>query len=154
MVMCLCLPSRKSCAPEKEREDAIEGGRMGKRRRILVGLALAMLMGFAVYFRLWALDYTISSDEMDLIRKQFDLANKEAMDESAEWRLKYDEEVERTVKCEKELLEVKQSFEKLEDAASINTELEMLRKENVGLLERVESLKQELEAEKLKCSMR
>lgn len=39
-------------------------------------------------------------------RKQFDLANREAMDESAEWRMKYDEEAERAAKCDKELIEV------------------------------------------------
>lgn len=38
-----------------------------------------------------------------LSRKQFDIANREAMDESAEWRLKYDEEVDRVNKCLKEL---------------------------------------------------
>lgn len=36
-------------------------------------------------------------------RRQFDLANKEAMDESAEWRLKYDLEAERANKCLSEL---------------------------------------------------
>lgn len=36
-------------------------------------------------------------------RRQFDLANKEAMDESAEWRLKYDVETERANKCLSEL---------------------------------------------------
>lgn len=39
-------------------------------------------------------------------RRQFDLANREAMDESAEWRLKYDEEVERATKCLTELIKV------------------------------------------------
>ena len=39
-------------------------------------------------------------------RRQFDLANREAMDESAEWRLKYDEEVERATKCLNELIKV------------------------------------------------
>lgn len=39
-------------------------------------------------------------------RKQFDLANREAMEESAEWRLKYDVEAERASNCLKELMEV------------------------------------------------
>ncbi|KAK9290241.1 hypothetical protein L1049_008408 [Liquidambar formosana] len=125
---------------------------MGGRRPILVGLALVMLLGFAVYFRLWTIDYRISSDEAELLRRQFDLANREAMDESAEWRLKFDEELERATKCVKELIEIKGSSEKVEDAASIKKKLEMLQKENMALLDRVESLKQELEAEKLKCS--
>ncbi|GLT72334.1 hypothetical protein SLA2020_442790 [Shorea laevis] len=63
----------------------------GGRRRTLVGLGLAMFLGIAVYFRLWSIDYSISSDDNELLRRQFDLASKEAMDESAEWRLRYDE---------------------------------------------------------------
>lgn len=39
-------------------------------------------------------------------RKQFDLANREAMDESAYWRSRYDEEVKKVSNCQKELLEV------------------------------------------------
>ncbi|CBI32734.3 unnamed protein product, partial [Vitis vinifera] len=113
-----------------------------------------MVLGCAIYFRLWTIDYTISSDETEILRRQFDLANREAMDESAEWRLKYDEEVERATKCLNELIKVKESSEKkVEDAASTNQKLAMLQKENMALLERVESLKQELEAEKLKCSL-
>ena len=42
----------------------------------------------------------------NLCRRQFDLANREAMDESAEWRLKYDVEVESSTNCAKELNEV------------------------------------------------
>ncbi|KAK2972129.1 hypothetical protein RJ640_007190 [Escallonia rubra] len=127
---------------------------MGRsRRQVLVGLALVMLLGLAVYFRLWTIDYRISSDEAELIRRQFDLANREAMDESAEWRLKYDEEVEKATKCAKELIEVKAFQKKSEDAGSITKKLEMLQKENIGLLEQLEIFKQELEAERLKCSM-
>ncbi|CAN1775803.1 hypothetical protein LINPERHAP1_LOCUS13444 [Linum perenne] len=97
----------------------------GERKRILVGLVAAMLLGTAVYFRLWTIDYAISSDETDLIRRQFDLANREAMDESAEWRMKYDEEAERSAKCDKEMIEMKQ---KVDDAASVNQQLLMLQK--------------------------
>ncbi|XP_011007680.1 PREDICTED: uncharacterized protein LOC105113275 isoform X2 [Populus euphratica] len=120
----------------------------GERKRILVGLMVAMILGIAVYFRLWTIDYAISSDDTELIRRQFDLANREALDESAEWRMKYDEEVERSAKCDKHLIEIKQ---KVEDAASINQQLVMLQKENMALVGRMEVLKRELEATKLKC---
>ncbi|CAK9177872.1 unnamed protein product [Ilex paraguariensis] len=130
---------------------------MGRGRRpILMGLALVMVLGIAVYLRLWTIDYRISSTESELIRRQFDLANKEAMDESAEWRHRYDEEVDRAAKCFKELIEMKESLKTKEVDAetTLNKKMEMLQKENMDLLERVESTKQELEAEKLKCSMR
>lgn len=39
-------------------------------------------------------------------RKQFDLANMEAMEESAEWRLKYDEQVQRATQLLRELEQV------------------------------------------------
>ncbi|KAJ6699155.1 ACYL-COA-BINDING DOMAIN PROTEIN [Salix purpurea] len=78
----------------------------GERKKVFVGLMVAMILGFAVYFRLWTIDYAISSDDTELIRRQFDLANREASDESAEWRMKYDEEVERAAKCDKQLVEV------------------------------------------------
>ncbi|KAJ9181581.1 hypothetical protein P3X46_009698 [Hevea brasiliensis] len=120
----------------------------GERKKILVGLVVAMFLGIAVYLRLWSIDYAISSDDTELLRRQFDLANREAMDESAEWRMKYDEEAERAAKCDKELIEIKQ---KVEDAASINQQLEMLQKENMALVERMEALKKKLEAAKLKC---
>ncbi|CAN0926898.1 hypothetical protein LINGRAHAP2_LOCUS35574 [Linum grandiflorum] len=96
-----------------------------ERKKILVGLVAAMLLGTAVYFRLWTIDYAISSDDTDHIRRQFDLANREAMDESAEWRMKYDEEAERAAKCDKEMIEIKQ---KLDDAASVNQQLLVLQK--------------------------
>ncbi|KAG5253196.1 ATP synthase [Salix suchowensis] len=120
----------------------------GERKRILVGLVVAMILGIAVYFRLWTIDYANSSEDTELIRRQFDLANREAMDESAEWRMKYDEEVERSAKCDKQLIEIKQ---KVEDAASINQQLVMLQKENMALVGRMEVIKRELEASKLKC---
>ncbi|PSR98168.1 ATP synthase subunit b like [Actinidia chinensis var. chinensis] len=126
--------------------------RGGARTPILIGLALVMVMGIAVYFRLWLIDYRISSDEAELLRRQFDLANREAMEESADWRLRYDEEVKRASKCTEELIEIKKSLKKVEDAAGINKKLEILQKENMGLLVRVKSLKQEIEAEKSKCN--
>ncbi|KAJ4979305.1 hypothetical protein NE237_010085 [Protea cynaroides] len=127
----------------------------GARRAIYVGLVLIMVLGIAVYLKLWALDSRFSADDRELIRRQFDSANMEAMDEAAEWRRKYDEEVERATACLKEMLEIKEALEKnTEETASINPKLAMLQKENIELLDRVESLKQELEAEKLKCSLR
>ncbi|ONI03072.1 hypothetical protein PRUPE_6G236600 [Prunus persica] len=102
----------------------------GGSKKILVGLVVLMLFGVAVYLKLWTIDYTVSSDEAELLRRQFDLANREAMDESAEWRLKYDVEAERATKCMNEL-----------------------KQENMALVERMEAMKQELEAEKLKCSL-
>lgn len=121
----------------------------------MITLGLVMLMGIAVYLRLWTIDYRISSSETELLRKQFDLANREAMDESAEWRQRFDTEVEKTIKCFKELTEIKESLRhKSGDTIGLKKKLETLQKENMDLLERVETLKQELEAEKLKCSMR
>lgn len=121
----------------------------------MITLGLVMLMGIAVYLRLWTIDYRISSSETELLRKQFDLANREAMDESAEWRQRFDTEVEKTSKCFKELSEIKESLRhKSGDTIGLKKKLETLQKENMDLLERVETLKQELEAEKLKCSMR
>ncbi|XP_035546967.1 uncharacterized protein LOC118348753 [Juglans regia] len=80
------------------------------RMRALVGLAVAMFLGIAVYLRIWTIDYSISSDDTDLLRRQFDLASREAMDKSAEWRLKYDEQVEKVTECVNELQEVHISF--------------------------------------------
>ncbi|OMO52134.1 hypothetical protein CCACVL1_29344 [Corchorus capsularis] len=121
-----------------------------ERRRILVGLAVAMFLGVAVYFRLWAIDYSVSSDDSELLRRQFDLANKEAMDESAEWRMRFDEEADKASKCAKELQEIKESIERKDDPTSFN-KLAMLQKENAALLKQVEALKNELQAEKLRC---
>ncbi|TKY52924.1 hypothetical protein E2542_SST24446 [Spatholobus suberectus] len=102
---------------------------MGARRRsILATLAFLMLMGIAVYFRLWAIHYNISSDDTELLRQQFDIANREAMDESAEWRLRYDEEVDRTKKCLQELQVLRESSQKGEDASGINHKLAILQK--------------------------
>ncbi|KAK6943801.1 hypothetical protein RJ641_024903 [Dillenia turbinata] len=87
---------------------------MGGRRPILAALALVMVLGVAMYVRLWSIDYTISSVDAEL-RRVFDLANKEAMDESAEWRYKYDQQI-------------KQSLKKVEDDAGLNKRLGMLQK--------------------------
>ncbi|XP_071707014.1 uncharacterized protein [Rutidosis leptorrhynchoides] len=122
------------------------------RRPLLVGVVIVMVLGLSVYLKLWTIDYQISSNETELIRRQFDIANREAVDESAEWRLRFDEAQERATNCTKELKTVKESFRN-NSSASMSKRLDMLQKENINLLERVETLKQELEAEKLKCSM-
>ncbi|MFS7957228.1 hypothetical protein Hanom_Chr07g00663891 [Helianthus anomalus] len=118
------------------------------RRPLLIGVLIVMALGISVYLRLWTIDYQISSTETELLRRQFDLANREAVDESAEWRLRFDEAEERANTCAKELKSVKANL----GDNSMTKRLDMLQKENMNLLERVETLKQELEAEKLKCS--
>ncbi|KAL9318892.1 hypothetical protein ACSQ67_015409 [Phaseolus vulgaris] len=125
-----------------------------KRRSILATLAFLMLMGIAVYFRLWAIHYSLSVDDTRIIRQQFDTANMEAMDESAEWRLRYDKEVDRTKKCLQELQVFQKSSQKGQDASHINHKLEILQKENAVLLERLETLKRELDEERLRCRSR
>ncbi|KAL8241479.1 hypothetical protein R6Q59_014833 [Mikania micrantha] len=117
------------------------------RRPLLIGVIIVMVLGLSVYLRLWTIDYQISSTETELLRKQFDLANMEAVDESAEWRLRFDEAEARATKCTKELQR------QVEVNLGMTKRLDMLQKENINLLERVETLKQELDAEKLKCSM-
>ncbi|XP_009345769.2 uncharacterized protein LOC103937533 [Pyrus x bretschneideri] len=130
------------------------GGGGGGSKKILVGLVLVMFLGIAVYLRLWTIDYSISSDEADLLRRQFDLANREAMDESAEWRLKYDEEAKKATKCINQLKQIKGLFGEGDgNAANVDQKLLNLQKENMALVKRMEALKQELEAEKLKCSV-
>jgi len=42
-----------------------------KRRSILATLAFLMLMGIAVYFRLWAIHYSLSVDDTRIIRLPF-----------------------------------------------------------------------------------
>ncbi|KAM7263374.1 hypothetical protein ACFE04_001057 [Oxalis oulophora] len=123
------------------------------RKSILVGLGLFLILGFAIYFRLWTVDYSISSDEADLLRKQFDLANREAMDESAEWRLKFDEQKLRASKCEKQLIQFTESSLKENRDVDPNQNSQKLQEDNVALRKQVESLRQELEAEKLKCHL-
>ncbi|KAI3748407.1 hypothetical protein L6452_11450 [Arctium lappa] len=125
---------------------------MTMRRPLLIGVVIVMAFGLAVYLRLWTIDYQISTSETELLRRQFDHANMEAMDESAEWRLKFDQAQERATKCTKELKRVKETLGD-NSTASMTKRLDMLQKENINLLERVETLKRELEAEKLKCSM-
>ncbi|KAG7573929.1 hypothetical protein ISN44_As09g021590 [Arabidopsis suecica] len=122
-----------------------------ERKTILVGLVLALVLGIAVYLRLWTIDYTLSSDDTERLRRQFDLANREAMDESAEWRRMFDKEAEKASKCNTELALIKESSG---NGNTFNQKLESLQKENAALLIRIETLKQELEASQLKCHSR
>ncbi|RZR83718.1 hypothetical protein BHM03_00010403 [Ensete ventricosum] len=133
---------------------------MRQRRAILVGFAVALFLGVAVYFRLWAIDRqddsTATADDREALRsatvslafalflvafplslafpllshfnligntqyiifffvhhrRQFERANMEAMDESAEWRMKYDGEVERNKQVQDELEKVHLLFAK------------------------------------------
>ncbi|KAK4743230.1 hypothetical protein SAY87_001231 [Trapa incisa] len=118
-----------------------------RSRPVFVGLILSMVLGFAIYFRLWTIDYSISSSEAEMLRKEFDLAHREAMDESAEWRRQYDNEHERASNCERELTEVR----KKGSSGEFNVKFEALQKENAALLKKLEILNNELNAEKLKC---
>ncbi|KAL6534175.1 hypothetical protein OROHE_013100 [Orobanche hederae] len=77
-----------------------------KRRQLLIALGIVMLIGIAVYLRLWTIDYRISSNDTELLRRQFDFASREAMDESAEWRRRYDGEFDKASKCFSELEEL------------------------------------------------
>ncbi|XP_027072539.1 uncharacterized protein [Coffea arabica] len=127
---------------------------MGRKSSgILIAFVVIMLMAIAAYIKIWTIDYRISSQESLLLRQQFDLAHREAMDESAEWRQRFDMEVEKSQMCIKELDQIKESRQAA-SAAGINKKLELLEKENMDLLEQIEILKQELEAEKFNCSMR
>nr|VDC89360.1 unnamed protein product [Brassica oleracea] len=134
-----------------------EGGRMAggsERKTILVGLVLALVLGVAVYLRLWTIDYTLSSDDTERLRRQFDLANREAVDESAEWRRMFDSEAEKASKCNSELALMKESSGN-GNAFTLNQKLEsLLHKDNAALLGEIETLKQELEASRLKCRSR
>ena len=54
---------------QRERERVMRvtmGG--GERKKILVGLAVAMFLGVAVYLRLWTIDYSFSSDDSEILR--------------------------------------------------------------------------------------
>ncbi|XP_031737686.1 uncharacterized protein LOC101217573 isoform X1 [Cucumis sativus] len=122
------------------------------RKRILIGLTVAMFLGLVVYMKLWTIDYSMSADEAELLRRQFDLANREAMDESAEWRRMYDNELDRANRCKSELnQQLKVSFEKVGDAAKINEKLTKTQEENFALRTQVDALQRRLEAEKSRC---
>ncbi|CAK9323178.1 unnamed protein product [Citrullus colocynthis] len=121
------------------------------RKLILISLTVAMFVGLVVYLKLWTIDYSMSSDEAELLRRQFDLANREAMDESAEWRRMYDRELERANRCNSDLNKLKESFESVGHAARINQMVTKMREENFALRTQVDALQRKLEAEKSRC---
>ncbi|XP_060201559.1 uncharacterized protein LOC132630053 isoform X2 [Lycium barbarum] len=88
---------------EKNKENMGRG-----RKQIFLGLGLVMVMGLAVYLRLWTIDYKFSSTETELLRRQFNLASREAMDESAVWRKRYNDEEVKSSACQKEVIKNKQ----------------------------------------------
>ncbi|RWV96458.1 hypothetical protein GW17_00040828 [Ensete ventricosum] len=196
---------------------------MRQRRAILVGFAVALFLGVAVYFRLWAIDRqddsTATADDREALRsatvslafalflvafplslafpllshfnligntqyiifffvhhrRQFERANMEAMDESAEWRMKYDGEVERNKQVQDELEKVhlpRHHYQvplrgltyckryQLQHAASssLSTTLCILLKfmslfqETMNLQKQIESLKQQIEDKRRHCN--
>ncbi|KAM0927646.1 hypothetical protein ACQ4PT_002726 [Festuca glaucescens] len=104
----------------------------------MLAFAVALLMGTAVYFRIWARqsdDPSFTADDREELRRQFEHANLEAMDESAEWRMKYDTEFGRNRQLEDELLKAKTTL----TASAMR--LESLQKDNVLLKRQIESMK-------------
>ncbi|KAH9605845.1 hypothetical protein KSS87_008635 [Heliosperma pusillum] len=123
------------------------------RRHLLVGLGLVMVLGIAVYSRLWVIDYKISNADSQLLRMQFDLAHREAVDESAEWRLRFDQERENSAKCTNELTQAKELLNKnTKDPPAVEERVRRLQKENMELLQSLDVIKRELETVKLKCT--
>ncbi|XP_031484209.1 uncharacterized protein LOC116253512 isoform X2 [Nymphaea colorata] len=85
-------------------------------------------------------------------RSQFERAQNEALDESAEWRMKYDEEVQRSGKYLQELVRVREELEKkIEETEKSKSDLAVLQKEKQSLHKRTESLLHELQSVKMKC---
>lgn len=69
----------------------------------------------ACVYNLWSVEHKYKCDcnvnvfgvNLFPCRRQFDLANQEAMDESAEWRRRFDFELEKAAKCSRELDKVR-----------------------------------------------
>lgn len=117
-------------------------GRRQERQALVVAFAVALLMGTAVYFRIWARqsdDPSFTADDREELRRQFEHANLEAMDESAEWRMKYDTEFGKNRQLQDELVKVKASL------SSSTNRFDSLRKDN-------EMLKKQIEYMKLQCN--
>ncbi|KAG2654774.1 uncharacterized protein LOC120657543 [Panicum virgatum] len=115
-------------------------GRRQERQALMVAFALALLMGTTVYFRIWARqssDPSFTVDDREELRRQFEQANLEAMDESAEWRMKYDKEFEKNRQLQDELSKVKASL------TGTARRLELLQKDNEMWKRQTESLKQQ-----------
>ncbi|XP_062220646.1 uncharacterized protein LOC133920039 [Phragmites australis] len=115
-------------------------GRRQERQALMVAFAVALLIGTAVYFRIWARqssDPSFTADDREELRRQFERANLDAMDESAEWRMKYDTEFGKNRQLQDELLKVKASL------AASTKRLELLQKDNKMLKRQTESLRQQ-----------
>ncbi|CAL9097595.1 unnamed protein product [Musa acuminata var. zebrina] len=127
------------------------------RRRMLLGFVLALFTGIGIYLRIWSIDGDDFSagDDRDALRREFEHANMEAMDESAEWRMRYDVEVDRSRQIQDELLKFVFSdwaamfcwFQFLfcyvkASLAGASRRFSMLQKENMKLQRQFESLKQ------------
>ncbi|XP_062221638.1 uncharacterized protein LOC133920980 [Phragmites australis] len=115
-------------------------GRRQERQALMAAFAVALLMGTAVYFRIWARqssDPSFTADDREELRRQFERANLEAMDESAEWRMKYDTEFGKNRQLQDELSKVKALL------AASTRRLELLQKDNEKLKRQTESLRQQ-----------
>uniref|UniRef100_A0A1D1YPL5 Intermediate filament protein ifc-1 n=2 Tax=Anthurium amnicola TaxID=1678845 RepID=A0A1D1YPL5_9ARAE len=123
-------------------------GAARRRPTVVIGmLVLSMLAAVSViYLRLWAIDSGFSSEDRDSLRKQFDRANMEAMDESAEWRMKYDREVESVRQYKEEVIQVNEAL------TTANEKLALLQKENTYLRGQLVSLKHEIKAVRHNCT--
>nr|ABK24609.1 unknown [Picea sitchensis] len=111
-----------------------------------------MVIGTIIYLRLWTVQGDLDLTDTRIDRIMFEQAQSEALDEAAEWRKKYDEEVENSSESMQKLLEVTQSVEKKNQRLeNLETRLRELQKENHGLLRDVAKLKQQVEDQKLKC---
>ncbi|XP_031484208.1 uncharacterized protein LOC116253512 isoform X1 [Nymphaea colorata] len=117
-----------------------------------VGLVIMMVIGCTVYLKLWSVSSYISLRDAEIMRSQFERAQNEALDESAEWRMKYDEEVQRSGKYLQELVRVREELEKkIEETEKSKSDLAVLQKEKQSLHKRTESLLHELQSVKMKC---
>ncbi|KAG8072823.1 hypothetical protein GUJ93_ZPchr0006g41711 [Zizania palustris] len=115
-------------------------GRRQERQALMVAFAVALLMGTAVYFRIWARqssDPSFTVDDREELRRQFERANLEAMDESAEWRMKYDTEFAKNKQLQDELRKAKASL------SSSTRRFEVLQKEKEVLKRQIETMKQQ-----------
>lgn len=111
-----------------------------------------MVIGTIIYLRLWTVEADLDPTDTRVDRFMFEQAQSEALDEAAEWRKKYDEEVENSNESMQKLIEVTQTLEKKNQRLeNLETRLKELQKENHGMLKDIAKLKQAVEDQKLKC---
>ncbi|XP_078441938.1 acyl-CoA-binding domain protein [Wolffia australiana] len=104
------------------------------RRRQSAVLGMLLFCVSLLYLRLWILDYSFSAQDRESLRKEFHRASTEAIDESAQWRRKYDGEAQRARQSAARLLQAN------EDLANATRTLAMLQQENESLRAQVSSL--------------